>query len=75
MFLLVGLLVLGISVLLIRSQPDTDPITAGEVDIPKVEEGEELGRVYGTYWISDPQVHWWGDVDAVPIKSSSGGKK
>lgn len=74
MWLLVGLLVVGISLLLIRSQPKTDPATAGEVDIPKVEEGEELGRVYGTYWIKDPQVHWWGDVEAIPIKEK-GGKK
>lgn len=74
MWWLVGLLVVGVSLLLIRP-PETEPLLAGEVDIPKAEEGEALGRVYGTVWLSDPQVHWWGDVSAVPIHQESGGKK
>lgn len=74
MWFLIGALVLGISFLLIRAQPKSEPITAGEVDIPKVEEGEEIGRIYGTYWIGDAQVHWFGDVEAVAIRKK-GGKK
>lgn len=55
--------------------PEQPPVAAGELDIPKVNEGDEVGRVHGSYWIKDPQVAWFGDQASEPIKKSGGGKK
>lgn len=50
------------------------PATVGDFDIPKTQEGEEIGRLYGTYWFKDAQIVWHGDFTSEGIKAS-GGKK
>jgi len=72
--LIIGLLLSIVSYLL---RPKPEPPKAGTLDdvgIPKVEEGKELGWVYGTVWIKDPQVHWYGDFRTIPIRTSTGKK-
>lgn len=48
------------------------PTAAKKLDIPKAEEGEEAGVVYGTVWITDPQVVWYGDMTSAAIKEKAG---
>lgn len=35
-----------------------------EFDRPVVEEGKEAPVVFGTRWVRDPNVAWFGDVEA-----------
>lgn len=73
-----GLLALAfisfVALVLLRPKPPDPPAADNEANAPKVEEGDVLGRLYGTIWINDPQVHWFGDKRADPIRKK-GGKK
>ena len=67
------LLSLALVFLFRPQQPEPPSPASGEIDYPKVEEGDQLGRIYGCYWVTDPQVAWFGDRKAEPI--TKGGKK
>lgn len=71
MWFLIGLIGVGLAILLIRMMPKPEDAKAGDVELPKVEEGDEYGRIYGTQWVTDPQVAWWGDVHKIPIRKKA----
>jgi hypothetical protein len=50
------------------------PATMEDFNVPKTQEGAEIGRAYGTNWFKDAQVVWYGDFTSEGIKAS-GGKK
>lgn len=78
MFALIGLgLLIGLALfLLFKPETPTPPTPAqNKLDVPKVAEGETIGRVYGCYWLTDAQAAWFGDEAMTPIKKSGGGKK
>lgn len=45
-----------------------------DLDFPTAEEGRPIPVVFGEVWISGPNILWYGDLDAVPVKVK-GGKK
>lgn len=58
-------------------QPKPQSVKAAgldEFDAPTAESGREIPVTFGTRLISGPNVVWYGDLEAVPIKKS-GGKK
>lgn len=60
---------------LLRPKPQAPAAgTLGDFDIPRAEEGAEIGKVYGTVRIKSPQVADFGDFGTVPIKSKQGKK-
>lgn len=68
-------LVLQVVSFLLRPQPEGPKAgTISDVKVPRAQEGEELGYVWGTVWIKDPQVHWYGDFRAIPIKTKQSKK-
>lgn len=72
--IIIGLVLNYVSWLL-RPQPEPPPAgTIDDVSVPKTEEGAEIGWVYGSVWIKDAQVHWFGDFATEPIKSKQGKK-
>jgi hypothetical protein len=46
----------------------------GEIDLPTAEEGKDQYVLFGTRDIRDPNIVWYGDVEARPIRRR-GGKK
>lgn len=50
------------------------PATLEDFDIPKAEEGQSIGKVFGTVLVRDATVHWYGDLKTRAIKSKSGKK-
>jgi hypothetical protein len=55
-------------------KPQVDPPAALEdIKVPSADEGKEIGVVFGTVWIESPNVVWYGDLHAAPIKAK--GKK
>lgn len=50
------------------------PAGLGDLQVPTAEEGREIPVLFGTRDINAPNVVWYGDVNAVPIKKK-GGKK
>lgn len=45
-----------------------------DFDFPTAEEGRPIPVVFGTVWISGPNILWYGDLDTQAVKSK-GGKK
>jgi hypothetical protein len=46
----------------------------GGLHVPTAEDGRECSMVFGTNWIDDPNVLFYGDLRTTPIKVK-GGKK
>ena len=62
-------LVLSLVGFLLRPKPEPPKAsTIEDLKIPITEEGQEIGKVYGTVWLKAPQIVWYGDFDADPIK-------
>lgn len=55
-------------------QPPQSALEASEVELPTAEEGKDVYVLFGTRDIRDPNIVWYGDVEARPIRRS-GGKK
>lgn len=62
----------ALSALLQKKPQDAQPAGAGDFNFPTAEEGRVIPVVMGTVKIA-PNVVWWGDVRADPIKKKSGG--
>lgn len=48
------------------------PPALADFDVPTAVEGREVCMVFGTVWIDDPNVLWFGDLRYTPIKASGG---
>jgi hypothetical protein len=48
--------------------------TESDLDMPTVEQGRKWPVIFGTPWIEDPVVMWYGDFYVKAVKSK-GGKK
>lgn len=75
-FVQVGLILLSalISYALTPKPPQPKPASITDFDVPTAEEGREIPVVFGDVWITGPNVLWYGDLAAEPIKKR-GGKK
>lgn len=64
-----------ISYLLTPKPPVSTPTAANEVSgVPEAKAGDEIPMIYGTAWLTRPQVGWHGDMKTAPIKTR-GSKK
>ena len=50
------------------------PASIDDVDAPTAEEGREIPVVFGTCWVSGPNILWYGDMSTEAIRKC-GGKK
>ncbi len=76
-----GLLILGVVSLAIafllpqkKISNDAKPQDMSS-SIPEVTEDRKIPVIFGTVWIENSAIVWFGDVFTVPIKSCAGGKK
>jgi hypothetical protein len=44
------------------------------LQLPTATEGTGAGVIFGTAWVEDPIIAWFGDISASAIKKESGGK-
>lgn len=58
-----------------KAPENAQPATASEFDFPTAEEGRDLTVIFGTVWIEDENVVWWGDFESIPIKKKLDSKK
>ena len=74
MWFQIGLLLLSVVVLIITRPkiPSPTAATLEDLGIPKAKEGEEIGEVFGTMWLTDPQIVWYGDFKTEAIVEKSG---
>ena len=50
------------------------PAALSDFDAPTAEEGRAVPVIFGTVWITGPNVVWYGDLESEPIRKK-GGKK
>lgn len=59
----------------VRAKPPVPrPSSLEDFNVPTAEDGRETAMIFGTVWIDDPNVLWYGDLRTTPIKVK-GGKK
>lgn len=55
---------------MLAPKPDTpDPAKLEDLDVPTADPARKVPVVFGTVWIQDPNVVWYGDLDTEKIKS------
>lgn len=69
--LLIGLVLAAITSLLRPKPEPPKPSTIGDFSIPVTKEGQEVGIVYGTAWITSPQIVWYGDFGTKPVTTKA----
>jgi hypothetical protein len=47
--------------------PHADP---DQMDVPTVKEGTKYTILFGTHWIENPVIAWWGDIKTTAIEKS-----
>lgn len=63
-----------VAVAMAPKPPQPKPAALQDFDVPTAEEGRPIPKVFGEMWVRDPNVLWYGDLRAIPIKKK-GGKK
>lgn len=63
-----------VSAALAPKPPKPKPASLTDFDVPTAEEGRPIPVVFGTVWVTGPNVIWYGDLSTKAIKTS-GGKK
>lgn len=55
--------------------PPPSPASLSDFQIPQINEGTPQVVIFGTVWIPDWLVLWYGDLETVPITQTAGGGK
>lgn len=63
-----ALIAAAISYALAPKPPQPTPPSVEDIQAPTAEEGRPLGVVFGTVWVSGPNVTWYGDTSTEPIQ-------
>ena len=61
-----------ISYALAPKPPVPRPASLADFSAPTAEEGRPLPVVFGTVWVTGPNVLWYGDLQSSPIKKKAG---
>lgn len=72
--IVVGAILSWVGSLFAPKQEPPKAADLGDFNIPKAEEGAEIGKVFGTVTIRDPHVAAYGDLRSEPIRSKAGKK-
>lgn len=65
---------LVVSAVLAPKSPQPTPPSLDDVEAPTADEGRPIPVIFGTVWITGPNVIWYGNMRTTPIMKS-GGKK
>lgn len=73
---LVVLIIATVLSIVLRPKPVVPKLLPGQVsNVPVAEQGKPIPVLFGTRYIRQPNVVWWGQVRAVPIVRKMGGGK
>lgn len=73
-YLLLSAALAFLSYLLTPKPEGPNPHSLGDFDVPRADPNKEIVVIWGTGWLKDPNVVWYGDL-AVSDIESDGGKK
>ena len=63
-----------VSAALAPKPPKPKPAALTDFEVPTAEEGRPIPVVFGTVWVTGPNVIGYGDLSSTPIKSKSSKK-
>jgi hypothetical protein len=70
------MLVAAILAYALTPKPKTPaPDTLSDVSVPTIEIGKPASVAFGTVWVDDSNILWYGDLSSYPIYPSGGGSK
>jgi len=72
--LAIAIVLAYISYLLAPKPEAPQPHSLKDFDVPSVDPAKEIVVIFGTGWLKDPNVTWYGDLGTKSIKTK-GGKK
>ena len=55
-------------------QQTPPPDQLSDVSVPTIEIGKPVSVAFGTVWVDDSNILWYGDLSSQPIYASGGGK-
>lgn len=65
---------MALTYLLAPKPADAEEPKFGELEVPTADQSRSIPVIFGTVWIKDPNVVWYGDLKTKKIKSSEGKK-
>lgn len=65
-------IIIAVVSFLLSPKPKSPSVTASPVEMPVVETGTPIPVIFGTVWLKDPHIVWYGDVRTEAIKTKSG---
>jgi hypothetical protein len=71
-YLIVLIISYAVSYALAPKPPEPSPASLSDIEAPTAEEGRPIPVVFGTVFISSPNVVWYGNLGTTPITSSTG---
>lgn len=71
-YLIVMLIVLIASVALMPKPKSAPPPALGDYQVPTADDGRDVGMIFGTVWIDDPNIINYGQLTTRPIYATSG---
>lgn len=54
--------------------PKPEKPEVGTFETPTAEKGKRIPVLFGSRWLAQANVVWYGDISTTPVKSSSGKK-
>lgn len=73
-YLLISVALAFVSYLLTPRPEGPNAHNLDDFDVPRADPNKEISVIWGTGWLKDPNVVWYGDLGTSPIESD-GGKK
>lgn len=73
-YLLVVIVASYIAAALAPKPPTPPPASLEDFDAPTAEEGRPIPVIFGTVWVTGPNVIWYGNLRTQEIKTKSGKK-
>lgn len=71
-YLVVLIVAAIVSYALAPKPPNAKPASLSDFDVPTADQGRPIPVVFGTVTVTGPNVIWYGDLRADPIKKKGG---
>lgn len=71
-YVLVAVLVIVLAAALQARPPEQQPSSLSEINVPTVEVGRPIPKVFGRRVVQSPNIVWYGDLGYNKVKSSGG---
>lgn len=72
LYIAYAILVVAVAIAMRPKTQNSKPPSLTDFSVPTAEEGRDIKMIFGTAWIPDPNVLWYGNLRYIPIKAEGG---